>query len=47
MYNLQFNTTLLWPRQVMDGHSAPRTEDMDTFRWSVGGMSLRELEHNN
>ena len=43
-----FNTTLLWPRQVMDGCMASRTGAMDTFRWSGGGgVSLREVEHNN
>ena len=40
MQNLKFNTTLLWPRHVMDGRTAPRTAPMDTFR----GVSLQELE---
>ena len=31
----------------MDGILAPRTAAMDTFRWSAGGMLLRELEHNH
>ena len=31
----------------LDGHTAPRTAAMDTFRWGSGGTSLGEWEHNN
>ena len=31
----------------MDGHTAPHTEAIDTFRLTAGEMSLRELEQNN
>ena len=45
--NLQFTTTLLRPRQVMNGRTALRNPAMDMFRWSAWGLSLRELELNN